>query len=365
MNKRKEKLKFLPFKILNYLIPKSKKIWLFGSWFGDKYSDSPKYLFEYINSKKTFIKAIWITKNHKVYYDLKEKGYTVYMYNSFLGVYYSMRANICFVTQSYVDINNYLRPPKIFNLWHGNPLKKIGNDVSKSKKKYLKDYYLIASSELEKENLFTAFNVYKENVFITGLPRNEVFKKTNNKLKKIIYMPTHREESKENVISILSEDIDKLNDFLKKHGIILYLKLHYYDLKKFDEFNINFSNIKKYDLDDDIYQTINEFDMLITDYSSIYFDFLLSEKPIIFFPYDFNNYLEKDRELYYNYNEVTPGPKCYNWNEIIKEIETFLGNEFYYRNELLNIKHKFHLYGDGNYSNRVYKEVKKILGINK
>jgi len=274
-----------------------------------------------------------------------------------------MRGGICFVTQSYIDINKYIKTPKIYNLWHGNPLKKIGNDVSKNEKKYLGNYYLSASSQVEKDNLLTAFNVYEENIFVTGLPRNSMIKKSERKLKKIIYMPTHREESRLNVISILNQDIKKVNNFLSENNIILYLRLHYYDLEKLNKLKITFSNIKKYDLHDDIYQSINEFDLLITDYSSIYLDFLLSEKPIIFFPYDYDNYLAKDREFYYDYDSVTPGPKCFNWNDIIIEINKFINEKDYYKKDLLEIKEKFHLHQDGEYSKRVYLQAMKILGL--
>lgn len=361
MSVKKEKIKFFPFKILNKIFPKSEKIWLFGSWFGDKYSDSPRYLYEYINLNENDIIAIWITKNENVYNLLKKNNKKVYMNDSFLGIYYTLRASICFVTQSHVDINKYLKTPRIFNLWHGNPLKKIGNDANKNKKKFIKNYYLSASSEIEKRNLFTAFNCYEENIFITGLPRNSVFKKSNNILKRIIYMPTHREDSKLNVIDILKENIETLNNFLAKNNLELYLKLHFYDLSKFEMIDFDYSNIKKYTFDEDIYQSINKFDMLITDYSSIYLDYLLSEKPIIFFPYDYNNYVSKDREFYYDYNKVTPGPKCLNWEDIIVEIEKFKNNKKYYKEEIMTIKNKFHKYQDKEYSKRVITEVRRKL----
>ncbi len=363
MSLKKEKLKFLPFRLINRVFPKQKSIWLFGSWFGDKYSDSPRYLFEYINLEKKDIRPIWITKDNGVYTFLKERNFEVYMFDSFLGIYYTLRASICFVTQSHIDINKYIKVPKIYNLWHGNPLKKIGNDVSKNKKKYLKDYYLSASSEIEKENLFSAFNVFKENIFITGLPRNSAFKKKKSNIKKIIYMPTHREDSKSNVVDVISKDIEKVNAFLKSKKVELYLRLHYYDLEKFNNLELNYTNIKKYDLDEDIYQSINNFDLLITDYSSIYLDYLLSDKPIIFFPYDLDNYISKDREFYYDYDDVTPGPKCFDWNQIIIEVDKFINDKSYYKNDLLKTKNKFHIYQDDKYSERVYLEAKRILGL--
>jgi CDP-glycerol glycerophosphotransferase len=70
----------------------------------------------------------------------------------------------------------------------------------------------------------------------------------------------------------------------------------------------------------DIYESISEYDCLITDYSSIYFDFLLSNKPIIFAPFDLQEYKQKERSLYFEFEEVTIKPYCYNWGEVVERI---------------------------------------------
>jgi CDP-glycerol glycerophosphotransferase len=67
-------------------------------------------------------------------------------------------------------------------------------------------------------------------------------------------------------------------------------------------------------------------DILITDYSSIYFDFLLHNKPIIFYPYDLEYYKSKDRGLIFDYDKFTPGPKAYNLNQLKKIIMEVIKN---------------------------------------
>ena len=68
-------------------------------------------------------------------------------------------------------------------------------------------------------------------------------------------------------------------------------------------------------------------DILITDYSSIYFDYLLLDKPILFMPFDFEDYIENNARFYYNYNCVTPGPKCKDWNNVMEHLEkTFVSD---------------------------------------
>ena len=61
-------------------------------------------------------------------------------------------------------------------------------------------------------------------------------------------------------------------------------------------------------------------DLLITDYSSIFFDFLLLDRPIVFFPYDLEQYLSQDRAMYFDYEIMTPGPKCRTYDELELQI---------------------------------------------
>ena len=114
------------------------------------------------------------------------------------------------------------------------------------------------------------------------------------------------------------------------------------------------------DINQDIYSVINNFDLLITDYSSIYFDYLLSDNPIIFAPFDYDHFIGNQREFYYDYDEVTPGPKCKNWDEVLEWIVKFKDNSMLYSAERKNIKDKFHKYQDGNSCKRVYEKILMI-----
>ncbi len=84
---------------ISYLVPKDDKVWLFGSWNGQRYADQSKYLFEYIVKNHTDIRAIWLTRNQMVYDKLKEKGCEVYLLYSIPAIWYSMRAKVLFVSQ--------------------------------------------------------------------------------------------------------------------------------------------------------------------------------------------------------------------------------------------------------------------------
>lgn len=370
---------------LSLLIPKNKNIWMFGAWMGEKYADNSKYLFEYVNKEHGDIKCVWITNNKKVIKDLRAKGYLAYAKYSIPAIYYGIKASCSiFVHSNEADVMPFINngKTKLIQLWHGFPLKKIGLDDHKfttkeGKIKYLwvkklifpfiiEKYDLIcSSSEEDKEKFITAFN--NKNIVITGYPRNDIFyKELSKSSSKIIvgYFPTFRSNTGATVdfFSDYKFDAKNWDNILKEKNIELKIKLHPVNKPKsevLDRLSI-IENISFLD-EIDITSFLTEVDILITDYSSIYFDFLLTNKPIIFYPFDFDTYLSNDRELYYSYNEVTPGAKCYNWEEVLDRISYISSGKDEFKIERNNLKSRFHCYEDGLNSLRVFNEINKLL----
>lgn len=129
--------------------------------------------------------------------------------------------------------------------------------------------------------------------------------------------------------------------------------------KEFEE--INYSNILNIKTSDDPYPYLNISDVLITDYSSVYFDFLLKDKPIIFFPYDLEIYMSESRELYYEYDSITPGPRAENMEDLIKHLEESISGKDNYEIERRRVLDMMFDYDDGHSSERLYKEIIDIL----
>ncbi len=372
----------IPLYGISKLIQKDENIWIFGSWFGEKYADNSKYLFEYVNKHHPEIRAVWLTNNTETHELLKSKKYEVYKTYSLNGYLCSAKAKFSFVCTDFSDVNKFIPAKIIINLWHGNPLKKVVYDDTitlhlekyKFKRFIVKKIfpfinrpehfnYIIASSLTESLNLSSAFKIDITKVLVTGLPRNDVFKHNNSKkIKKIIYMPTHRNEGEMDITSLFINDIELINNYLKKFDIELYIKLHFYHMQNMNL--IEYSNVKLLqddDINQDIYSVMNNFDLLITDYSSIYFDYLLTDRPIIFSAFDYEEYIQNDRELYYDYNEVTPGPKCKNWNEILEWIVKFKENPRLYGDERERVKNRFHRYQDSKSCERVYNTTSSLI----
>ena len=359
------------FYVLGNIIPKNKEVWVFSAWFGQKYNDNPKAFFEYVNKHHCQkIKTVWISKNSKVIQEVKQLGHTVYHEKSLLGIWYQLRAGKVIICQSLHDdlfspcIGN---KTKVIQLWHGIPLKKIMFDAftEKTEQKnifgrfvdYLSPYnehrndIVISTSTLTQETLAKAFRIKKEQVFTCGFPRNDIFFEKVNRAEnapfECIYMPTFRGgiASECDLFERYGFDFNTIEKELIKHNIQLTLRMHPVNKPPVQIVEkIKNSAVIKLDAGDDIYQSINQFDCLITDYSSIYFDFLLSNKPIIFAPFDLNEYKQRERSLYFEFEDVTLKPYCYSWDEILERLIQLknapIDDE--YKNAYSALKDKFH-----------------------
>lgn len=388
--------------LLSFIFPKNKKLWVFGAWFAEKYSDNSKYLFEHVNEHHPEIRAVWLTKNNETLKLVRAKGYEAHLKNSFQGYYLSLRARVGVVSTGPEDINHFtVARMKIVQLWHGIPFKKYGfanpEFIKKNKwinsrfhhlispylfHQFIKDNLYISTSVLTQKNRSITFNVPKERVKITGQPRTDVFfRKTTEKNRTIeiirekkekglkigIYMPTHRSEGESEFISnFLCNELDYINAELAELDVILLMKFHFYHLTESNKHNNQYSNViflNDRDFNQDIYPVLKETDFLVTDYSSVFLDYLLLDKPVIFSNFDYQNYLKTNTELFYDYQEITPGPKPENWHEVIKSIKNISEDEKTYRTKRNDIKETFHKFKDSGSSERVYNEIEKEIQI--
>ncbi|MFO7817724.1 MAG: CDP-glycerol glycerophosphotransferase family protein [Desulfovibrionales bacterium] len=376
---------------ISYFIPKHKNVWVFGAWWGTKFLDNPKHLFLYVNKRHPHIKAIWLSRKRHVIASMREMGYEAYSIYSVKGCWYSLRCAVAVL--SHFQVSDFTPLPihqrtKLIQLTHGIPLKKIGYDDNLRGKRHpwlyktktalgrileptLRRSYDLATctSEEAKLKFSSVYKLSLDRIKITGYPRNDTMltPPVNTSLQENIrgiYMPTFRGKvfSEFNLFEKYNFNINKLDKYLKQANISLYFKLHPANYPTADLVKlINSSdNIFLYH-EEDIYDSLNQFDFLITDYSSIFFDYLLLDKPIIFAPFDLKKYKKEDREHYYAYKDITPGPKAKNWDEVVDLIKESIANPDKYKEERKKIRDKFHAYQDKNSCQRVYKEIVKVL----
>lgn len=341
----------LPIYSLSHLMPRNKHIWVIGSTFGRRFADNPKYFYLYLNQHhREDIRAIWISKDKGIVGFLNKNLLEAYYLYSIKGIWFALRSKVYLYDNYSKDICFALSGGAMkINLWHGIPLKKIQKDNQfdlvrnpKTRAQKIKWAlrrasdekpidYVVVTSEYLRPIFSSAFNT--KNIIVCGYPRNDYLisdaidnimtddetiiyniledKAKDNKI--ILYMPTFR-ESEYQFFEVIS--ISKFETYLREHNFVFFVKLHPKS-KVNDKFmEVQSEQIRVIDPEQDPYPLLKSIDILVTDYSSIYFDFLLLGKPIVFFPYDLSEYQKKSREMYFDYEEVTPGYKAFNQMEL-------------------------------------------------
>ncbi len=135
--------------------------------------------------------------------------------------------------------------------------------------------------------------------------------------KVVVYAPTFR-DSGGGPFSDRALDYQRLRAFAEMEKIVFVVKLHPY-LKEDPPADCA-PHVLRYDEAKDIAPLLKLADMLITDYSSVFFDYLLLNRPIVFFPYDQKKYFKKDRKFLFDYSDMTPGPHCINESELFDSV---------------------------------------------
>ncbi len=378
---------FYPMYLLSTILPRSSKIWIFGAWYGKYYSDNPAYIYEYIADKKLDIIPIWLTQNKNVIKNLRKKGLRAYSTFSIQGFWYALKGAVTFINCGYEDVNKYcIKNSIIVQLWHGVPLKKIKNDdeINNNLNNFLiftrkiffkifpffdEEYdMLISSGKKTSQRFFTAFRLDRSKIFETGFPRSDIIQSKelslnkgqvincdNTKIDKLIlYAPTHREEGKGSFNIFSNYNLVNFNKFLKDNHSILFVKLHFYeDYEKIMIMLDNQSNIVLLKNDIDINRILFNMDILITDYSSVFYDYLILDRPIIFTPFDIDEYQKFDRELYVDYNEEVPGPICMDWEQVKLELKKLFQHNDPFLSKRKKCYNQYFKYSDDQNTKRV------------
>ena len=384
------------FKLLVLIIPKDRNLWAFGAWQGNLYGDNSKYLFEYVNRECPEVRAVWIAGEKSVAEKVKSAGFCCYHRFSLKGILTWLRAGVCFETEGNQDLTPAvgMGKQKIIQLWHGMGIKAVGLESGWYKeqpeaeavaqremfeKVYAKWYWLCASEEAKKK-YSRSFAVPEEQFIITGQPKDDSFVnvKENETVMQLrehfpgariaVYLPTHRNFGKNSQISdIMSVESLKAADAkLQEKNIAMIFKPHFHELAKYAGYEAEFTNIifatdkQKYG---DVYEFLPSCDLLITDYSGIMFGYLASNKPILYFAYDYESYVTEDAGFCYDYEDIVYGPICKTWDEVITQAAVIRPEDY----EKLRKKQqaRFCPYDDGKSCERVYEQVCRLLQLNR
>ncbi|EFF32860.1 TPA: CDP-glycerol glycerophosphotransferase family protein [Enterococcus faecium] len=308
------------------ILPIQKNLIVFSSFGGRNYSGNPRVISERIHEKNLNYRIIWLIKKEAVITDLPDYVKRIDT-DSFLATFYLYTAKY-WIDDSRKTIKYVKRKKQLyFQTWHGTPLKKIEFDAKdKLPKRYLayakKDSesitYLLSGNRYSSEKYVSAFNIDPSKILEVGTPRNDKLASSKEKvpnLKKkrinILFAPTFRNNIKDNGITQLEWiGVDNLRKFFKeqRQELNFMTKFHPNVHRKLATDSKSIEYMKKHQItliNDGIPLEIlfEEIDVLITDYSSIFFDFALTKKPIILFNYDEKEY-SLERGFYIQLSEL-------------------------------------------------------------
>lgn len=394
--KIKKKLKSLINKIVKKVykkiykyIPVDDKTVLFVAFHGRGYLCNPKYIHEYMVNSEEYknFKCIWALKKSEF---LDIKGAEVIRYNGIKYLYYLAR---CKYLVSNCKLPRYIikKEEQVYvQTWHGTPLKKLAHDINiddnatfyrteVSKKEMTDSYdydvsrydYLISPNKFSSEKFLTAFKINKDKIIETGYPRNdflstisineidnlkEKFNLPKDK-KVILYAPTWRDNSYNNkgYIFNLEVNFNLWREYLGDDYVVIF-KPHYLIVNEFKKedlrgFLFNASE------NEDINELYAISDMLITDYSSVFFDYSILKKPILFYMYDMEEYKENLRGFYLNIYEDLPGPIITDEYELLSIIKGIYKENNLFNEIIDKFNDRFNYLEDGNSTKRVIDKV--------
>ena len=303
---------------------------------------------------------------------------------SLKGAYYAARSKVILLGYSLAGLSSYsyllTARHSIIQLWHGIPLKRIGMLFPEETfwpKETVKYAATVSSSTSDKNFMAQVFSPLAEDrVWQSGLPRNDIILMDEKKLPDdylsmlqtlrervngrtlVLYVPTWRIDSA-NRYSFSDNELTRLNKVLDSHDAVLAIRGHS-NVRAKKLMNVKSSDTRIIDVNNvpDVNILLRLTDILITDYSSIYIDFLITGKPILHFTYDLEEYY-KERGFLYDINDAFASQEVLSFDDLLNNLDNTLSKGISDENRYVRVKELFHEYV-GNGSAGVVENIKEI-----
>lgn len=397
-------LKIIPNHLLYFIsqfTKRRKNLWVFGSN-QNGFNNNSKYFFIYMSENIKEIESVWIAGTESEVSEVEKIGFKALKRWSFKGIITCLKAKVYIISGRLTDVNYWTSANAVeVNLFHGVGLKKIGfsiteypqNKAFNDKNIHTRifnpellsrpDFLLSTTPELSEKLHLKAFRVKMENMMHFGLPRNDHFflslneqfnliKKYENQtlvdlinkiraFKKVFfYLPTFR-DSQTDFIKESGIDFSIIDELMKEKEALFLYKFHPWTKLNLNQ-KSNFTNILEVGKTVDLQRIIPFTDVLITDYSSVYSDYLLLEKEIILFTFDYKDYTSKERSMAFRYEDFYKGKRINSFNELTDFIKQ---NDF--NKTQKQEKHKAYIWGNytGNASKSIAEYLMTKMGIKK
>lgn len=383
---------------------RDKRIILFGAWFGEKFADNSRFLFQYLSENKNELgltHVIWVTRSEKVYETLKQMGYEVYMMDSDESIYFHKKAGMHIICNASSEnqklkadiLTKYSYGATRVNLWHGvGVVKGVGcASLEYKKRKEANKFLYMIKEQLEKNRLyrllmnaeggwgefyflsptdtctkqFEKFSYIPRRNFIESLyPRVceclklsekelevlDIIKKYENV---VLYLPTFRMDNDSMTLMKINEE---LQDVICNKDILWIQKSHSASTEM-SESKLD-GNILSLSPEFDINVIMPYIKLLITDYSSAASDARFFHKPIVFYVPDLEEYINGANGVTEEAEELLSGPKCYNVQELKLSLQKYISDPEAAKPECYNdIREKY--WGKNKTYEQIWKDILK------
>lgn len=356
------------------MLPQKKNYVMFESYWGRSYSCNPKALYEQMIKEYPNMIGIWSFNNPYIEVSGKAK---IVKRNSWQYYYYLARSKYFINNVNWPTEYNKRKNSIEVQTLHGTFLKTMGLDVKNEvdtvqklegfRKRHKRWDYLVSPSRFMTDISKRVFE-FEGEMLEYGFPRNDLLinqpdenlsKNIRLKLqlpkdkKVILYAPTYRNKNGFN----LELDLEKMRDMLSDDYVLL-VRLHYFvakniDLTGMEDFVINVCNYP------DVQELLMITDVLITDYSSIMFDYANLDRPMIFFTYDLDYYRDILRGMYLDFEKEAPGKLCSTNTELIGCLNNLSLYEQSYRESRREFRRKYNEFETGRSSKLILDNIFK------
>lgn len=381
MNRFKENVAYIVYRIFRKQLEK-KKIWIGYEKDASVAQDNGYQFFNYCyqNDKKEHYYFV-IKTDSPDYQDIKHQQdkilkfmsfkYMLYMYGAELMVSSESKGHSYDIRIQKGRLHNILKTKPFIFLQHGViALKSVDYVFNKRRNKEISLFAV--SSDFEKNIIHNNFGFDESEIMVTGLTRWDVLedKSINQKNKKIFVMPTWRswmdgiqekDFVKSNYFKHYKELLEskELNNILIKNNITLHFMLHPKFSEYSDKFTIHGERIKTHSFGDvKINEMLMESSLLVTDYSSVSFEFFYMKKPIIFYQFDREDY-ERYQGTYLDFDKDLFGDAVFELDNLLTQIDYYIQNNYQENSKYVGLRNKYFKYTDRNNSKRTFEAVRK------
>lgn len=309
------------------------------------------------------------------------------------GQQFLLQAKFIFIKHTPRENVLYPLDPKLhyfINLWHGIPLKRIGfaskdlqHILPQISEQHKSCHAVICSSDIDRMAMTSAFHPLTYNdMWVTGLPRIDIVKQVESSLaddlqnelnyiratlngrKLIFFCPTFKNGQQGSYYQLSNKEKQQLNKWLKGNNYVLGIREHMAD--KANSYLANLYDIETVDLGNKRVRNIELIyrlaDVLITDYSSCFIDYMVTGKPVISFAYDYDHYIDEERGLFYDLDFAIPGPVSKTFTDLIAALKTVTAKNYQedYKQQYQLKQQVFFKYTDANNSERLVGNIKAL-----